>query len=498
MKLSHPRLSIILFPMALLAGCAMGPNYKRPAGLAPQSYREPAATTATTAAVTVTSGTLLADAPWWEVFKDPQLQTLTREALARNQDLKIASARVEEARAALGIVTADLYPQLGASGSASRVRTPDAQRAMVSPPSPANPDGALAPARVNSYSALLDLSYEIDLWGRVRRTRQAARAELLASEADRQTVVSTLVTDVARSYFNLLELDREIEITSATLRTRQQTLKLMELRRKHGTASDLEVSRFRAEVSATQAALAALRQLVFQNENALSILLGQAPQDIRRGIRFGQQPPPPTVPVGLPSDLLDRRPDLQTAEQQLAAATARIGAAKAAFFPRIALTADYGFQSLALNKLLESNSQGWMIAGNAAQPIFQGGRLWFNYKATQARREQALQNYRKTVLQALREVSDALVARQQSGEQRRELEDQARALQDSVRLSDLRYRAGQSSYLELLDAERQLFSAELQLERARLEELLAAVRLYKALGGGVQTAPERVVASRGR
>jgi multidrug efflux system outer membrane protein len=229
-----------------------------------------------------------------------------------------------------------------------------------------------------------------------------------------------------------------------------------------------------------------LRQQVFQTVNALSILLGQTPQDIRRGISFKAQPPIPTVPVGLPADLLERRPDLRAAEQQLAAATARIGAAKAAFFPRIALTANTGYQSLELGTLLQSNSQGWMIAGNAAQPIFEGGRHWFDYRVSRAQREQALQNYRKTVLQALREISDALMAKQQSGVERLEREKQTQALQDSVRLSDMRYRAGRASYLELLDAERQLFTAELQLEQARLEELLASVRLYKALGGGVE------------
>ena len=265
-----------------------------------------------------------------------------------------------------------------------------------------------------------------------------------------------------------------------------------------GTASNLEVSRFRAEVSSTLATLAVLKEQAFQNENALSILLGQAPQEIRRGLSYKEQPPIPSVPVGLPTDLLERRPDLKAAEQQLVAATARIGAAKAAFFPRIALTADYGYQSLELDKLMESNSHGWLIAGAASQPIFEGGRNWFNYRASKARREQALQVYRKTVLQALREVSDALIAKQQSGEERREREGQVAALQDSVRLSDLRYRAGQSSYLELLDAERQLFTAELQLEQSRLEELLAAVRLYKALGGAVESAPEKAVVALGK
>lgn len=491
-KMARPiqRLICLIVSLALLGGCALGPDYHRPANLTPAGYREPA----DSAQPLATSGTLLSAMPWWQVFKDPQLQTLIRTALESNQDLKIATARVEEARATLGIATADLYPQLGASGSAARTRTPNSLRAMVSPPSAANPDGVRSPAYSNAYSALLDLSYEVDLWGRVRRTREAARAELLATEESRNLVISILVTEVARAYFGLLEFDREVEITSETLRAYQKTLALMELRRKNGTASDLEVYRFRAEVSATQATMAILKQQVFQTENALSILLGQAPQDIRRGIRFREQPPIPNVPVGLPADLLERRPDLRSAEQQLAAATARIGAAKAAFFPRIALTAEYGYQSLQLDNLLKSNSHGWMIAGAASQPIFEGGRNWFNFRASKARREQALENYRKTVLQALRETSDALIAKQQSGVQRRECEDQTQALQDSVRLSDLRYRIGQSNYLELLDAERLLFTAELRLEQARLEELLASVRLYKALGGGVETDTERAVA----
>jgi multidrug efflux system outer membrane protein len=476
------QLLVLLAPL-LLAACALGPDYQRPHDLTPAGYR-----TADGLPVPATTTTLLADMPWWEVFRDPQLQRLIQTALAQNQDLLIATARVEEARAMLGIASADAYPQIGANGSATRTRTPDPLRSMVVPPSAANPEGVYAPARSNSYAAMLDLSYEVDLWGRVRRTKQAARAELLASAENRQLVISTLVTDVARAYFTLLELDRELVITSETLRSRQQTLALMELRREHGTASGLEVSRFRAEVSASRAALATLTKLVFQAENALSILLGQTPREVRRGLEMSSQPALPLVPIGLTADLLERRPDVKASEAELMAATARIGAAKAAFFPAIALTGQAGYQSLELNKLIEANSQGWMIAGNLTQPIFEGGRNWFNYRATKARREQALQNYRKVVLQALREVSDALNERQQSTEERSHRTGQVQALQDSVRLSNLSYRAGQSSYLELLDAERQLFATQIQLEQARLEETLAAVKLYKALGGGVEAA----------
>lgn len=459
----------ILVPLALtlIVGCAVGPDYERPTDLAPAEFRAPETTTEKI------DDTGFAEIPWWEVFHDPTLQALIRTALENNQDLLAATARVEEMRAMVGVASAGLFPQVTASGTASRTGTPSAMLTPVTPP------------EIDYFSVFLDLSYELDLWGRIRKTRDAARAQLVASEEDRQTVVSTLITEVARTYFGLLELDREVQITTATLETRQSTLKLMELRREHGTASDLEVNRFRAEVAATLAALAALEQQVFQTENALSVLLGQPPQGIARDLQFGELPPIPDVPAGLPSDLLERRPDLKSAEQQLVAATARIGVAKAAFFPRIALTGQRGFRSSELDSLINAHNIGYMIAGNITEPIFDAGRNWFNLQATKAQQEQALQYYRRTVLQALREVSDALIAKQQTNVQRGELEDQVDALRESVRLSDLRYRVGQSSYLEFLDAERQLYAAELQLERARLEELLASVRLYKALGGGV-------------
>ncbi|NQU44742.1 efflux transporter outer membrane subunit [bacterium] len=469
--------------LLLVTGCAMGPNYQRPAELVPEDFRTASALTR----AETTSLTLSADMPWWEVFKDPRLQSLIQTALVNNQDLKIATSRIDEARALLGITSSELYPALGATGSVTRSRTPASQRALIVPPTPANPDGVYSPRYNTAYAALLDLSWEVDLWGRVRRSRESARAELLATAEARDTIVSFLVTEVARSYFALLELDREVEITSATLQSRERILYLRERRREQGLASDLEVRRFQAEVSGVRASLAVLEQQVFQTENALSALLGEPPQSIRRGLPFQEQPRIPTVPVGLPADLLERRPDLRAAEQQLVAATARIGAAKAAFFPRIALTASYGYRSTELKRLIESNSPGWLITGAAAQPLFEGGRNWFNYKATQARREQAVQNYRKTILQALREVSDALIARKQTALEREQRAEQVAALQDSVRLSERRYDAGQSSYLELLDAQQQLLAAELLWERARLNELLASVLLYKALGGGVQT-----------
>jgi outer membrane protein, multidrug efflux system len=478
--------------LTLLGGCALGPNYQRQSGLVPDEYRA----LPTQAQPTATSDTLFADMPWWEVFQDPQLQVLIRTALENNQDLKIATARVEEARAILGITSANLFPQVGASGVAARERTPNNLRSLVLPPSETLPQGKLTPRHNNAFSSLLNLSYEVDLWGRVRRLREANQAELLATSEARQTVVSTLVTEVARSYFNLLELDREIELTTSTLHARQKTLALIKLRRKHGAAAGLEVNRYRAECSAAQANLAVLRKMGFQAENALSTLLGQAPADVRRGIHFREQPAIPEALAGLPTELLDRRPDLRGAEQRLIAATAHIGVAKAAFFPRIALTAENGYRSRELEDLLKYNNHGWMIAGAATQPIFQGGRNWFNYKATQARREQALQNYRKTVLQALREVSDALIAKEQSAIEHHQRDKQVQALQDAVHLCDLRYNNGKSNYLELLNAEQQLFMAQILLERTRLNELLSSVLLYKALGGGVEAPGTVRLASR--
>jgi multidrug efflux system outer membrane protein len=471
------RLTGAFVTLALLAGCALGPDYKRPGGLAPASYRQPPAIAGQAPKVSL-SATPLGEMPWWEVFKDPQLQKLIRQALENNQDLKIAIARVEQAHAALGSAQAEQLPSVTANGSATRLSQSSALWYPL-----------LGSKRYNEYAALLDLSYEVDLWGRVRRSKEAARDALLSTDAARRTVVSTLVTGVAQAYFTLLELDSETRITSDTLRTRQETLKLMELRRKHGVASDLEVSQFLAEVAATQAALSAQQEAAFQAENALSILLGEQPGSIPRGISFRQQPIIPNVPVGLPSDLLNRRPDVVQAEQDLAAATARIGVAKAAFFPTIKLTGEAGFESLEFRNLLDKHNGMWTIAGSLSEPIFDGGSNWFNLKSKKALREQALQNYRKVILQALREVSDELVARQESAEQRLHRDAQVRALRDAVRLSDLNYRAGQSSYLDLLDAERQLFAAQVQLEQARLSELLSCVGLYKSLGGGVQIKP---------
>jgi multidrug efflux system outer membrane protein len=459
----------VFLALILLAGCVLGPNYQRPERVTAGSYREPAAVADDTA----TTDTLLAAMPWWEVFEDERLQQLIATALENNHDLLIASARVEEARALLGVAGSEAYPHLSAGTSASRTRMPN---------------GDMAPMRANSYAALLDLSYEVDLWGRVRRTREAARAEVLASDLDREALVSTLVTDVARTYFTLLELDREQQVATATTETRRRALHLMELRREHGVASELDVSRARAELAATRATLSGLREALFGTENALAILLGLAPQEMERGTDFAGLPPIPRVPVGLPSELLERRPDIRSAEQRLAAATARIGAAKAAFFPRIALTANTGLRSAELGDLLEANSRTWAIAGTAAQPIFDGRRNWFNYQATKARQEQALQLYRRAVLQALREVSDALMAREQADQRIADFEEQVAALATAVRLSRSRYEAGESGYLDVLDAERQLFAAELQVERARLDALLASVRLYKALGGGVTAA----------
>ncbi|MBN1515503.1 efflux transporter outer membrane subunit [Candidatus Sumerlaeota bacterium] len=488
------QLAALLMLLTLLGGCVMGPDYQRSAELAPEAYRN----TIVEAPEAATSGTLLADMPWWEMFQDPQLQVLIQTALEHNQDLKIAATRIEEARMMLGVAAADQYPVMGAKGLASRERTPDSFQSLYLIPGGGDEGGlgyGVAPARSNYYSALLELSYEVDLWGRVRRSKEAARANLLASEETRNTIISSLVTEVARSYFALLELDRETEITSNTLSARDKTLALMESRRDQGVASELEISRFRAEVAGAKAALAVLQKQTWQGENALSILLGQAPQDIARSAGLHEQTLIPSAPAGLPSDLLERRPDVQAAEQQLIAATANIGAAKAALFPRIALTADYGFQSVELQDLLQNDNLGWSIAGAAAQPIFTGKRSWLYYKLVQARREQALQNYHKTVLQALHEVSDALIAKKQSALEREQREVQVEAIQNAVRLSGLRYRAGHAGYLELLDAEQQLYAAELLLERACLEELLSSIRLYKALGGGVETPPASEIAA---
>jgi len=455
-----------------LCGCAIGPDYKRPPVPAPPAFRGQAVDMPQPA-----DGKSFGDLRWWEVFRDPELQGLIRTALVNNYDVRIATARVLEARAQVGITRADQLPQVSAAFSGGRERA----SANGFPPFPRN---------VQRESDLFELSgslsYEVDLWGKLRRATEAARAQLLASEAARATVASTLVSDVATAYFQLRELDLQLEIATRTLASRQASLRLVRLRRDRGVASALDVRQAEVLVNTAAAAIPDTLRQIEQTENQIKLLLGESPGEIPRGRALTEQALTVAVPPGLPSTLLERRPDIRQAEALLVAANANIGVAKALFFPQITLTASDGLQSAALSRLFEGPSGFWAFAGQLLQPVFQGGRIWFNFQASKARQQQALVAYEQAIQTAFREVSDALVAYRRTREFRGEQEALTASLIEYSRLSTLRYRGGVASYLEVLDAERQLFSAELDLARARRQEILAVVQLYKALGGGWQ------------
>lgn len=479
-----PRI-VVVFALLLLAGCKMGPNYRRPAADVGVQFRG-AATTDTTS---------LADLPWWEVFRDRQLQDYIREALDNNRDLSIAIARVAEARAIVGITRADLFPQIFGNATASRTRLSEQthgrqSRATGTITTPAGGAGTFVITTdkqdlyVNLYQATLDLAYEIDLWGRLRRSSEAARANLLATEYARRTVVSSLVADVATNYFQLRELDLELQIAERTFETRAESERLIRMRFEYGRANGLDLDRAVGETASTGAAIAQIQRALAQTENALCVLLGRNPGELRRGAALTAQPALPDVPPGLPASLIDRRPDVLQAEAGLIAANAQVGAAKALFFPRISLTGLLGFESDELDDWFAHRAHTWTVAGNLSQPIFQGGRFYFNYKAVQARREEALTFYLATIQQSLREVADALAARKYSVLEREQREIQVEALVHASELANRRYEGGRSDYLDVLDAERAQFSAELQLAQTELAELVSLVRLYRALGGG--------------
>ncbi len=455
----------------LSLGCRLGPDYQRPTIDTGAQFRGAQTQAADNAS--------LADLPWWKLFGDAQLQEYIRTALENNKNLMIAVARVDEARAAVGGTRSGLFPQLWATADPSRTRLSN--------------DPEKLDLHTNLYQAGLGLSYEVDLWGRLRRATEAARADLLATEHARHTVVSTLVSDVAQNYLRLRELDLELSIAERTLHGRMESERLTRLRKEYGRANGLELERAVGETASTEATLATIKNDIEQTENALSILLGENPGEIARGTALVDQPIPPEIPSGLPASLLERRPDVLQAEAQLIAANARIGEAKAMFFPRISLTGLLGFESDELDAWFTHNAYTWNVAGNLAQPIFTGGSLFFNYRAVKARREQALTAYLGSIQQALREVADALAARKYSLQEREKRQKQVDALVHASKLANERYLGGRSNYLEVLDVEREQFSAELQLAQVRLSEQLSIVYLYRALGGGWQQEEEKPV-----
>ena len=439
----------------LVAGCAIGPNYARPEVPTPPAFRAgPAAPP---------DGASLADLKWFELFKDERLQDMIRTALVHNFDLRDAVVRVELARANLGITRADQFPTIGASAGIT------AQRSRTF--------GTVAAELV---------SFEIDVWGRLRRATEAARADLLASDNFRKAVTTTLVSDVATAYFNVLELDMELAIARRTLQLREESLTIIRNRERGGLGTLLEVRQGEQLVYAAAQVIPEVEQLIEQTENQLSLLLGGSPAATARGLSLTDQEQPPAVPAGLPSDLLDRRPDILAAEQSLVAANATVGAARAAYFPRISLTGLLGFQSTALSNLFSGPARIWQFVPQVTQPIFNGGRLRSNVRLATAQQELALIEYQRVIQTAFREVSDSLIQYQKVREIRTQQELLVATLRERSRLSYVRYRGGIDTLLNALDADRDLFDAELRLTQTRRNELVALVQLYRALGGGWQ------------
>lgn len=459
----------------LICGCTVGPKYRRPVVEPPSAHRGAASAAASPVALDPAS---LADLKWFELFRDEKLQGLLREALERNYDLREAAVRVEAARASLGITRSDQYPNISAGGDVTTLR--NAARGQIALPAGFDRNRTFGTVMLNL------LSFELDVWGRLRRATEAARASLLASEEAQRAVMATLVADVATAYFNLLELDMELEIAQRTLATREESLRLIRVREQGGVATLLDVRQAEQLVYSARETIADIERAIAQTENQISLLLGRNPGEVARGRKLTEQEQPIEVPSGLPSTLIERRPDIRAAEQNLAAATASIGVAKAAYFPRISLTGLSGFQSSQLASMFTSTGSIWNFAPQVTQPIFTAGRIKSSVRLTEAEQQLALTRYERAIRTGFREVSDALIEYQKTKEIRAQQEALLATLQDRSRLAYLRYRGGVDTLLNALDADRDLFDAELNLTRTRRNELLALVQLYKALGGGWQ------------
>ena len=463
---------LVALTTILVLGCKVGPNYRRPVIHPPDVFRGTGVDTPPADA------TSLADLKWFEVFKDERLQELIQTALRQNYDLRDAIVRVDAARANLGITRADQFPSIDVSADITTLRR-STNGGFVLP-------FGFEQKRTFGSVFLNLLSFEVDAWGRLRRATEAVRADLLLAEENRKTVVTTLVSDVAAAYFNLLELDMELEIARRTLATREDSLRLIDVRQRGGVATLLDLRQAEQLVYTAGATIPDVERLIEQNENQIQLLLGLSPGAVVRGLRLTEQPQLPSVPPGLPSSLLERRPDIRAAEQNLVAANALIGVAKAAYFPQITLTGFLGSETSQLSDLFTGPARAWQFVPQVIQPIFEGGRIRSNVKLTEAGREIALVQYERTIETAFREVSDALVQHRRVTEIRTQQELLVAALQDRSRLAYMRYRGGVDTLLNALDADRDLFAVELDLARTRRDELQAVVQLYKALGGGWQ------------
>jgi outer membrane protein, multidrug efflux system len=458
-----------------VAGCSVGPNYTRRVDPLPQGYRDTPASNADAS----TSIESVADEQWSTIFKDSVLESLVQEALRNNPELHIAAERVLEAQAQLGITRSQQLPSLNAGGSYQALQLPPSLPA-------ANADGTPGRSFYNAGGFSASAAWNLDFWGLYRRQSEAARADLLATVWGERATRSSLVEGVAQAYFQLRSLDAQLEITVNTIKARRDSLKLVESLRKYGAGSLADTRQAEELLHAAQANLPALRRLTVIEENQISILLGRNPERIERGLAIDAQPHPQEIPAGVPSQLLERRPDIEEAEAKLIAANARIGVAKAQFFPNISLTSLGGSASSQLNSVFAGKNAYWYAAASLTQPIFDGGRIRSNYHLSQAEQQEMLLEYRKTILNALRDVSNSLVTYKESRESREEKSAQVFSAADAVRLARLRYAAGASSYLEVLTTDTQLYDAELTLAEAQEREASSLVELYAALGGGWQ------------
>ena len=449
---------------AALSGCTVGPRYSRPAVKTPDAYHNGDPQAQAQAAS-------FADLPWWQVFQDPQLQSLIRTALKQNYDLLLATERINAARAQVQVTRSSQFPQAGGNADFLGGKESNFQ------------------SRFNFLTLAADAAFQLDFFGRLRRETEAARAELLATQDARQTVVLTLVSDVASDYFALLQLDLQLEITHQTIETQKDSIKLTQLRVDHGVATKLDVLQAQQVLDTANAQIPDLERQVAQEEDAISILLGDYPEGVPRGRPLIEQVLPAEVPPGLPSSLIERRPDISQAEQVLVAANAEIGAAKAQFFPQISLTGSGGGafgRSTAFSSLMTSQLGIWSYGASVSQPIFTAGALKGNLKLARSQYEQALIAYRQTIQKAFGDVSDALIGYQKYYQVRIAQLQTVADLKESVRLSKMRYSGGIATYLEVLDGQRSLFAAELTLAQARGNEFQSLVQLYRALGGGWQ------------
>jgi multidrug efflux system outer membrane protein len=465
--MTSSRFTFLLVALLDLTGCAVGPNYKRPAVNTPATFRGAAEENAA-------ATNSFADLPWWSVFKDPALQDLVREALTNNYDLRITLTRVDQARAIQMQARSQFMPQIGYAGEAARGRDTNLGTPTLFPKH----------TTTDSYLAAFQAVWEIDLWGRVRRMNEAARANFMATQEGRRAVMISLISGVAASYFELLELDDQLAIAQRTRDSYERTLKLFSDQHAGGLASKLEVSRAELALRSVTATIPEIERLIGLKENEINVLLGRNPGPVARTSTLLAQEMPVEIPVGLPSGLLERRPDVRAAEQQVRSANAQIGVAIGDFFPRIGLTTLYGGTSTDLNNLLKSEANIWSAAATAAGPVFTGGRLTGRYRQTKAAWEEAKLGYQQTALVAFREVSDSLISHRKFEDERVEQTQAVGAGREAVHLATTRYREGKASYYEVLEAQQQLYPAERTLTQIEAARRLTIVQLYKSLGGG--------------